>query len=150
MSYEGREDAARRTSYWEHFDHDADIGVRGVAPTLAEAFAQAALGLTGVVADPATVQGKDSVTFTAAEPDLELLLVDFLNAVIYEMSSRHMLFSHFDVHIDAGYLTANASGEPIDVRRHQPAVEVKGATFTALAVKQRENGSWLAQCVVDV
>jgi len=150
MSSERREDHQQHRTYWEHFDHGADIGVRGVAPTLAEAFAQAALGLTGVITDPATVQSKDSITLTAADPDPELLLVDFLNAVIYAMSSRHMLFSHFDVRIDAGHLMANASGEPIDVHRHQPAVEVKGATFTALAVKQREDGSWLAQCVVDV
>jgi SHS2 domain-containing protein len=29
-------------------------------------------------------------------------------------------------------------------------VEVKGATYTCLQVKQDESGAWLAQCVVDV
>jgi SHS2 domain-containing protein len=47
-------------------------------------------------------------------------------------------------------LTAKAAGETIDVARHRPAVEPKGATYTALAVAQRGDGSWLAQCVVDV
>jgi SHS2 domain-containing protein len=46
-------------------------------------------------------------------------------------------------------LTATARGEPVDVARHEPAVEIKGATYTALAVEQTD-GQWRAQCVVDV
>jgi SHS2 domain-containing protein len=47
-------------------------------------------------------------------------------------------------------LNGRASGEPIDIARHQPAVEVKGATLTALKVAEQPDGSWCAQCVVDV
>jgi len=43
-----------------------------------------------------------------------------------------------------------AWGEPIDVERHRPTVEIKGATFTELAVRRNSDGFWLAQCVVDV
>jgi SHS2 domain-containing protein len=41
-------------------------------------------------------------------------------------------------------------GEPVDVARHTPAVEVKGATLTELAVRQEADGTWVAQCVLDV
>jgi SHS2 domain-containing protein len=41
-------------------------------------------------------------------------------------------------------------GEPVDVERHRPAVEVKGATCTELAVERLADGSFRAQCVVDV
>ena len=61
-----------------------------------------------------------------------------------------MLFSRFDVAIEASRLEASALGEAIDVQRHQPAVEVKGATFTGLRVAQEPNGLWTAQTVVDV
>jgi SHS2 domain-containing protein len=47
-------------------------------------------------------------------------------------------------------LTGAAYGEPVDRARHQPAVEVKGATHTALGVERRDDGAWIAQCVVDV
>jgi SHS2 domain-containing protein len=60
-----------------------------------------------------------------------------------------MLFSRFDVTIDGSTLSARASGEAIDIERHQPAVEVKGATYTELAVYQ-QNEQWVAQCVLDV
>ena len=60
-----------------------------------------------------------------------------------------MLFREFDVSIRDGDLSARLVGEPVDLRRHEPAVEVKGATFTALALERTEEG-WSAQCVVDV
>jgi SHS2 domain-containing protein len=61
-----------------------------------------------------------------------------------------MLFRRFRVRIDGPCLTAQAWGEPIDIARHRPAVEVKGATYTALRVTREESGEWLAQTVVDV
>lgn len=85
-----------------------------------------------------------------AAPDHELLLVDWLNALIYEMATRHLLFARFEVDIEGGRLTAFARGEPVDAARHQPAAEVKGATFCELAVRKLADGRWLAQCVVDV
>jgi SHS2 domain-containing protein len=135
---------------WEHFPHDADIGVRGRGGTLAKAFEEAALALTAVVTDPQRVHPATPVELRCAAPDAELLLVDWLNALIYEMATRRMLFGRFSVNLDGGTLQATAWGEPVDRLRHQPAVEVKGATYTALAVRKTSDGSWEAQCVVDV
>jgi len=135
---------------WEHFEHAADVGVRGRGRTPAEAFEQAALALTAVVADPDTVRGSETVEVDCSAPDLELLLADWLNRVIFEVSTRGMLFSRFAVHIDGVALRGSMSGEKIDPARHHPAVEPKGATFTALRVMEEADGSWLAQCVVDV
>lgn len=135
---------------WEHFEHAADMGVRGYGDTVAEAFAQAALALTAVITDPATVAPRVHVAIQCQAPDMELLLVDWLNALIYEMATRHMLFSRFDVVVDGFRLTATVWGEVVDVARHAPAVEVKGATYTALRVAREPTGQWCAQCVVDV
>jgi SHS2 domain-containing protein len=84
---------------WEHFEHGADIGVRGIGATLAEAFEQAALALTAVLADPAGVTPSTSVEIRCAAPDDEVLLVDWLNALVYEMATRKMLFGRFGVTI---------------------------------------------------
>ena len=135
---------------WEHFDHGADIGVRGYGANPAEAFVQAALALTAVVTDPATVNPTAAVPITCEAPDLELLLADWLNALIYEMATRRMLFSRFVVHIVGCALQGTAWGEMVDRAHHPLAVEVKGATYTALRVEQNPAGLWLAQCVVDV
>ncbi len=139
-----------KTGYREHFHHEADIGVRGVGRTPAEAFEQAALALTAVITDPESVKPVKKVPIACAAPDLELLLADWLNALVYEMATRTMLFSRFDVRLDAGGLTAVVWGEAIARNRHQPAVEIKGATYTELYVGQVPDGAWRAQCVVDV
>jgi tRNA nucleotidyltransferase (CCA-adding enzyme) len=135
---------------WSHFEHGADIGVRGTGGSREKAFEQAAMALTGVVADPGTIQPLEEVRIGCEEPDDELLLVEWLNSIIYEMATRKMLFSSFDVHIQDHRLNGKAWGERIDIGRHQPAVEIKGATCSELAVKCNEGGKWIAQCIVDV
>jgi len=126
------------------------MGVRGIGATKSAAFAHAAVALTGVITDPDRIEAREPVTIDCAAPDDELLLVDWLNRVIFEIATRKMLFRRFDVLIDDHRLHATAWGEATDVARHQPAVEVKGATYTALRVSRREDGAWVAQCVVDV
>lgn len=137
---------------WQHFSHIADIGLQGDGATLAEAFEQAALALTAVVADPATVQPQRAVEVKIDCPatERELLLVDWLNAWIYEMATRQMLFCRFEARFDAGVLHGIGWGEPVDRTRHRPAVEVKAATYTELAVWQGADALWHVRCVVDV
>jgi len=135
---------------WEHFEHEADVGVRGWGETRAQAFEQAAVAMTAAITDPALVRPIGRVEISLQDDDPELLLTDWLNALVYEMSTRRMLFGRFSVRIDDHGLAAVAEGEPLDVARHRPAVEVKGATVTELKVVQQPDGSWLAQCVVDV
>ncbi len=135
---------------WEHFEHRADIGVRGLGATREAAFEQAALALTAVVAEPKAVVPRTALAVACSAPDDALLFCDWLNALIFEMATRRMLFSRFEVRIADGRLDAVAWGEPVDVPRHRPAVEIKGATFTGLEVRRLADGSWLAQCVVDV
>jgi len=135
---------------WTHFQHMADIGVHGFGATEAEAFEQAALAMTAVITDPATVCSDCVVEVACTAPDRELLLVDWLNAWVYEMSTRHMLFSRFQVTLANGGLHGLGWGEALDQTRHHPAVEIKGATYTELRVWQDAAGIWHAQCVVDV
>jgi SHS2 domain-containing protein len=135
---------------WELLPHGADIGVCGIGRSKAQAFEQAGVALTAVVTDPNTVAAENSVEISCAAPDDELLLVEWLNGLIYEMATRKMLFSRFEVRIDGDHLMATAWGETIDVNRHETAVEVKGATCSELKVAQQANGEWRAQCIVDV
>jgi tRNA nucleotidyltransferase (CCA-adding enzyme) len=137
-------------AHWELLPHGADIGIRGVGLSKAQAFEQAAVALTAVITDPASVSAKERVEIACEAADDELLLVNWLNAVIYEMAIRRMLFARFEVSIRGSRLDARLWGEAIDVAKHQPAVEVKGATLTNLAVRRDAAGHWSAQCVVDV
>lgn len=134
---------------WELFAHDADIGVRGSGRTVAEAFEQTALALTGVITEKRVLTTKGPFTVHCQAPDYCILLADWLNALIYEMAVRHMLFARFDVAISDHVLDASIWGEPLEAARHQPSVEIKGATYTGISV-ERQKDLWVASCIVDV
>jgi tRNA nucleotidyltransferase (CCA-adding enzyme) len=135
---------------WSHFSHDADMGIQAEGETREEVFEQMALGMTALVAELGLIEPREEVALACAAPSFELLLVDWLNALVYEMSVRKMLFSRFHVELGSGSLSGVASGEKVDPARHVPAVEVKGATYTALEFRQRSDRLWEARCVVDV
>lgn len=135
---------------WEHFSHGADVGVRGVGPGPAVAFEQAALALAAVVTPPEKVASLQTIVIHCEAPDLDLLLVDWLNALIFEMATRRMLFHSFEVVLTGTALRAVARGELLDRPRHCPAVEIKAATYSELTVTRQMDGTWVAQTVVDV
>lgn len=135
---------------WDHFEHDADIGLRATASSRNGLFEAMAEALTALITDPDTVRPIEVVPVRCEAPDDALLLTDWLNALIYEMATRRMLFGDWRVSIDDHALDAVAMGEPVDRSRHQPAVEVKGATYTSLSVTCDCSGTWRGQCIVDV
>lgn len=114
-----------------------------------EAFEHAALGLTRIVTY-SPIAADSRVEVECRQSDLELLFVDWLDAIIYEIATRKMLFGHFAVRIEGLFLQGSLWGEPVDMVRHAPACEPKGATLTALKVARDDSGIWTAQCVIDV
>jgi SHS2 domain-containing protein len=75
---------------WKHFPHQADIDARGIGSTKAAAFESAAHALTAVITDLGSVAPTHSVPIVCEAPDDELLLVDWLNALVYEMATRKL------------------------------------------------------------
>jgi len=134
----------------ELFPHGADVGVRGIGPTRDAAFEQAAFALTSAVSDPTRIALREVVDVTCDAPEDTHLLLDWLNALIREMAVRRLVFGCFAVLIEGNRLRGRAWGEPVDQAQHMPAVEPKGATLTALEVAIRDDGAWVAQCIVDV
>lgn len=139
-----------RQDGWEHFEHDADIGLRAIAATREGLFEVMGQALTAIITEPAAVRPVETVSVSCEAPDDALLLVDWLNALIFEMATRRMVFGSWHVELNGQKLQGQVKGEAVDRSRHQPVVEVKGATYTALSVEQDSEGSWHGQCVVDV
>jgi SHS2 domain-containing protein len=134
---------------WEHYSHTADMGIRGFGDSMEEAFAEAALAMIAVIIDPKKIKSTQNVEIACEQPDNELLLIDWLNNILYEMATRKMLFSKFEVSINGKQLKGKAWGEKLDLKKHKPAVEIKAATYSDLKVTQ-EKGKWMAQCIVDI
>jgi len=134
---------------FETFEHEADIGIRGFGKTMGEAFGNTALALYSVMVNINEVKQRENKTLVASAPDIELLLVEWLNSLLSLSDIERIVFSKFEVAIEGLSLRGTAWGESLDRVRHEPKVEVKGATYHMLSVK-KESGTYVAQCVVDV
>ncbi len=133
-----------------HFEHGSDIGIRGTGRSREDAFARAAAALAAIVVEPKSVSRAEVVSIACAAPDDRLLLYDWLNAVVFEMAVRRMVFGCFKVSLLGQTLEGRAWGEAMDPDRHKPALEPKGATMSGLKVEQAPDGTWIAECIIDV
>lgn len=135
---------------WEHFPHAADMGVRGIGKTKNEAFEEAAKALVALTTDVEQVSPTEKIEVSLSALDDEQLLVEWLDALVFEMATRRWVFSRFEARIEGGKLEGALWGEPRDESRHATGVEVKGPTFTELHVGVGVDGLWVAQLIVDV
>lgn len=135
---------------YETFEHTADLGLRVRAPDLDTLFVEAARCLfSAIVEDLDTVQPRQKVDIALQADDVEYLLFDWLNELLYRFDTEHLLFSKFEARVDGRGLTGTAWGEPLDRVRHNLTHEVKAITYHELKV-EREGDGWLAEVIVDI
>jgi SHS2 domain-containing protein len=101
----GRSSGNTADGGWELFPHKADIGVRGWGSGCEAAFENAALAMTAVIVDPSVLRPAESFEVRCRAESLDVLFYDWLNALVYEMATRRMLFCRFQVRFDGDELT---------------------------------------------
>ena len=125
---------------FELIEHTADMGVLAWGKTLAEAFAGAACGLFYIITDLSKVRETESRMVTISAPDIDILLFDWLNELIYIFDVEYMLFSRFIVNeLNEDSLKAVCYGEKYDPAIHKLKLGVKSATFHMLDVDRARN-----------
>ena len=137
----------------EHFEHKADMGIRGTGKTREKAFEEAGKALFEVMVDLSQIKARKSVSVEAEAPNLEELFIEFLNRLLYLKDVHQMFYSAFTVEIEEKegqfFLRGKAAGERMNPKTQDIKTEVKGATYSQLKVAE-EKGEWMAQCIVDV
>jgi len=124
---------------FELIEHTADIGVVAAGGTLAEAFANAACGLFSIITDISKVRELESRIVKVKAADIESLLFNWMNELVYIFDVYHLLFSRFDVvELTDGSLKATCYGEKYDPAVHELKLGVKSATFHMLEVDRAE------------
>ena len=132
------------------FEHTADVGLFVEAADVNTLFAEAGRGLLSIlVDDPAEVRPQREVTIEVPGTELDYLLFDWLNELLFHFESEHLLLGEFEVAIHEQGLTATARGEPFQEGRHHLAHEVKAITYHQLEVNQTPDG-WQARFILDI
>ncbi len=131
---------------YELIDHTADIGVKAYGKDLSEAFANAAKAMFDIITDSSDIDDKGRYQIELESDDLEQLLVDWLNELLFLQGAENLVFGEFVVQIDEqnNHLTATVSGENFDRKKHSIGMEIKAVTYHMLKVTKGN------PCVVKV
>jgi len=162
------------------FDHTADIGLSVWGATLGDLFAWAAVGLARLALDPACLrqaeaaqpepatQVRQLAVALAPAPDLEALLVAWLNHLIYLLETEGLAVLRSTLEIGtasgaAGPVCGSAgSALPLALRGSATVfpvtaggvkVAVKAATYHGLKITRQERGgrvTYRARVILDV
>jgi SHS2 domain-containing protein len=136
---------------YETFEHTADLGLRVRAPDLDNLFVEAGRGLFSLMVENLDdVRPVEVVSLGVVGAELDYLLFDWLNELLYIFETRRLVLAEFDLTIADDGLQAIARGEPLDPARHRSEHEVKAITYHQLKVEQQLDGSWLAEVIVDI
>ena len=135
---------------FEILEHTADIGIRAYGRTLQDLFANAALGLESIALEMGAVEARESVQLAVSGEDLESLLVNWLNEVVFYLDARHFAMSRFEFEtLSPVGLSGTAWGEARDPERHPPRLVVKAATYHQLHIS-RQNEVYVAEVYLDI
>ncbi|MFW9911105.1 MAG: archease [Candidatus Thorarchaeota archaeon] len=126
---------------FKYHDHTADITVECWAPTLEEAFEEAALGALEVIFDTSTVQPIESIDVTVHGIDIEELLVEWIGYLIALIDINSQFYSKFEVQeitkdTEGFSLNGRIWGEDINLERHDTRTEAKAMTYADMSIEQ--------------
>ncbi|WP_456372225.1 archease [Methanocaldococcus sp.] len=138
---------------FEFFETTADMGVIAKGKSLEDAFKEAAKGLFHIMVDIDKVDKKEKIEFEVSGENLEELLYNFLNELIFYSDVENLVFSDFNIKIEKdnnGYkLKCIAYGEKINKEKHNIKEEVKAVTYHKMEVKKEED-MWIIKYIVDL
>ena len=135
---------------FELLEHPADLGFRASGESLEDLFAHCAHALLSIILDPSTVVAQQSWEMTAEGGDLESLLVNWLNEVLYFIDTKGAVFSTFAISFPMPMrVICEAWGQLRDPVQHAARLSVKAVTYHQLKVSQ-EQETWVAEVYVDV
>jgi SHS2 domain-containing protein len=125
---------------FELIDHTADIGLNAYGKDLPKAFANAAYGMFSIIADLDIVREVETRRVEVTADDIESLLFEWLNSLLYYFDVEMLLFNRFDIiEFEDTRLVADCRGEVFDSSRHQVITGVKSATYHTLEVDRKQN-----------
>ena len=129
----------------------ADIGVRSHGTSLAEAFANMAIGMFHIMTDVKSIALCTKRSFEVTGDDLGELLYNFLEEFLFIRDVENLVFGRIDVSIDQPSLTATVDclGERFDPDKHSSKIEIKAVTYHRMDIRH-ERGIWTAKVVFDI
>ena len=132
----------------------SDVAFEATGKDLEALFRAVADATAGVmVEDISSIGREEYLVVNLEQRDLDMLLFDFINEIIYLKDTRRLLLRAEEISIRRGLggyaLTSVLCGEPPDPKKHALKVDVKAVTLYRFEVVETTQG-WKATVVLDV
>ena len=132
----------------------ADIAFEATGRDLPELFTAAADATINVMIDNLdAIESREARKIELSNDNVEMLLFDFLQELIYFKDASRLLVRARETHIDQKgetyFLKANVAGERLDDTRHQQRADVKAVTLHGFSVEKQDSG-WKARVLLDI
>jgi SHS2 domain-containing protein len=135
---------------FEIIDHTADIGIIVYGADIKEVFANAALGLFNLMADLNDLGENIKREVEMSAEDIEVLLVEWLNELIYISDVEHVILKRFEINaLSSTELKATCFGEKIKPGQNRLKREIKAATYHMLQIN-KVDGGYKVQIIFDI
>ena len=143
-------DSVRTVKPFEIIDHTADIGIVAYGTDIKQVFANAALGLFNLMADLDDFKEDLQRELELSAEDAEVLLVEWLNELIYIFDVEHIIFKRFEIdELTSTHIKARCFGVKIKPGQHKLKREIKAATYHMLRIS-KEDGGYKVQVIFDI
>jgi len=132
----------------------ADIAFEATGRDLPELFTAAADATMNVMIDNLdAIEPRETRQIELSNDNVEMLLFDFLQELIYFKDAKRLLLRTRETHIDqkgqAYFLKTKVAGERLDDTRHQQRADVKAVTLHGFSV-EKYDGGWKARVLLDI
>ncbi len=138
-----------------HFiEHTADIAFEVESKTITGLFKDSALALKEAACEIKKENGVEKLAIECSEEGLEMLLVEFLNELIFLIYTGKWIFNSikkFGI-VQSGnkfYLNCQLSGGEINTINCELKVEIKAVTFHQIKIEKRK-GKFFTRIVLDI
>lgn len=132
---------------------EADYAFEAYGKDLSEVFENSAIALTSVMVKVEDIKHNVTKEISLENSDVEKLLFEFLEEIVFLKDAEYVLFSKFEVEVaekEGKYvLLAKLIGENIHTENHELRNDVKAITFHKFDLKKIDEG-WQSQVIVDV
>jgi len=135
---------------YEVIDISGDVGIKAYGDTMAEAYANAVLGMYNLITDICKVDERESSTFDVSGDSAESVLVGCLNELIYRFDAHGFIGKRVKVtDVSDRGVRVRVHGEEFDPERHERRLLIKAATYHNIKVAQTE-GTWQVEVIFDI
>ena len=138
---------------FEFLDHMSDVYVAAYGRSLEEAFENAGKAFTHTITNVRNIRPVEEREIRVKGMDLEELLYNWLDELLFVFEVENLLFSDFSVRIfkkNEGYeLVAAAKGEKYDPNKHVQKVAVKSPTYSLMEIAKK-NETYVLKFVLDI